>query len=226
MPRTRIQTQTREAAILDAARQRFAHYGIGKVTMDEVAADVGLKKASLYYYFRTKEDLFRSVIEREEQSYLSALGEFNARDLRPEEKLRLFGARRLELFGSLLNLAQFKAESWSALVPALKPLFMKVEAEELRFVTGLLREGIARKEFRVRDPKQTAALILHVLQGLRMRVVKNAQTSAAAAENYRGLSIEINHLFDLLMRGIIAPADHHPSSSHGTHDRHPERPKR
>ena len=45
----------KQAVILDAARKRFAYYGFSKVTMDEIAADIGMGKASLYYYFPTKE---------------------------------------------------------------------------------------------------------------------------------------------------------------------------
>ena len=209
MAGTRSTTRTRESAILDAAQQRFAHYGIGKVTMDEVAADVGLKKASLYYYVRTKEDLFRAVIEREEQGYLAALQDIIARDLSPEDKLRQFGAQRLELFGTLLNLAQFKAESWTAMIPAFKPLLLKVEGEEHKFVTGLLREGVERKEFQVRDPKRTATLLLHLLQGLRMRLMKNSPTPAAVAENYRELAQEVDQVFDLILWGILPRTSHH-----------------
>jgi TetR/AcrR family transcriptional repressor of mexJK operon len=56
----------KENIILDAARKRFAHYGFSKVTMDEIASDVEMGKASLYYYFPTKEDLFRAVILQEQ----------------------------------------------------------------------------------------------------------------------------------------------------------------
>ena len=41
----------KEKEILEAARSRFAHYGYSKVTMEEIALDVEMGKASLYYYF-------------------------------------------------------------------------------------------------------------------------------------------------------------------------------
>ncbi len=56
---------SKEKIIIEAARNRFAHYGFSKVTMEEIALDVDMGKASLYYYFPTKEDLFRSVISQE-----------------------------------------------------------------------------------------------------------------------------------------------------------------
>ncbi len=43
-----------EALILESAQRQFAHYGFSKVTMDEIAQEVGMGKASLYYYFPDK----------------------------------------------------------------------------------------------------------------------------------------------------------------------------
>ena len=55
----------KEFLIIEAARKRFAHYGFTKVTMDEIASDVEMGKASLYYYFPTKEELFNSFLVQE-----------------------------------------------------------------------------------------------------------------------------------------------------------------
>jgi len=49
----------KHAIILDAAQKRFARFGVGKVTMEEISADLGMSKAALYYYFKTKEEIFR-----------------------------------------------------------------------------------------------------------------------------------------------------------------------
>ena len=57
--------------ILSAARRRFAHYGFSKVTMDEIAGDVEMGKASLYYYFPTKEDLFKAVVIQEQNEFVN-----------------------------------------------------------------------------------------------------------------------------------------------------------
>ena len=59
----------KHAAILDAPHKRFARYGLTKVTMDEIAADLGISKAALYYYFPAKEDLYRNVVASEQQDF-------------------------------------------------------------------------------------------------------------------------------------------------------------
>ena len=64
-------SKEREKPIIEAARKRFAHYGFSKVTMEEIAADAEMGKASLYYYFPTKEELFSALSFRPIQNAAS-----------------------------------------------------------------------------------------------------------------------------------------------------------
>ncbi|RKZ70931.1 MAG: hypothetical protein DRQ48_05135 [Gammaproteobacteria bacterium] len=55
--------------IVEAAHNRFRHYGYGKTTMAEIAADIGMSAANLYRYFKNKQDIIaecanRSMCER------------------------------------------------------------------------------------------------------------------------------------------------------------------
>jgi TetR/AcrR family transcriptional regulator len=202
MPATRTLTSERETAILDAAQRRFGRFGISKVTMEEIAADVGLGKASLYYYFPTKHDVFRAVLEREEKEYLVALRAIVKQGTNPTEKLKRFAAQRLELFGTLLNLAQFKTDSWTAMRPAFQRLFQAMEQEEHRALTAILKAGIECGDFAIASPGSVATLLLHLLHGLRLRVIQNSQTPSESALNYAELGREVETLVDLLLVGI------------------------
>lgn len=50
--------------ILDAAESVFARNGFGGATMAAIAEAAGVPKANLHYYFRTKEQLYRAVLDR------------------------------------------------------------------------------------------------------------------------------------------------------------------
>ena len=50
------------AKILDAARDRMHHYGFKKTTIDEIAADAGVGKGTVYLYFDSKEDLALAIL--------------------------------------------------------------------------------------------------------------------------------------------------------------------
>ena len=60
--RTRLPRAEREQQALAAARARFAEHGYAAVTMDDVAADVGVTKPLLYTYFGNKDGLFLACL--------------------------------------------------------------------------------------------------------------------------------------------------------------------
>ena len=60
--RTEIRQQN-ETLILQAAEKVFAEAGFGGATMQLIADMAGLPKANLHYYFPTKEDLYRRVVQ-------------------------------------------------------------------------------------------------------------------------------------------------------------------
>jgi TetR/AcrR family transcriptional regulator len=55
--------QQNESLILQAAEKVFAEAGFGGATMQLIADLAGLPKANLHYYFATKEDLYRKVVQ-------------------------------------------------------------------------------------------------------------------------------------------------------------------
>ena len=198
------QAQAKEHIILAAARKRFAYYGFSKVTMDEIASDVGLGKASLYYYFPTKDDVLRGVLEREQKLFVDAIAGILEGDVSASEKLRRFARRRLELFSELFNLAAFKNDQWTLLHPKLRPLFQAVEEEERGFLVRILREGSRTGAWKAGRPERTADLLLHVFHGMRLRVVKRSETASDPAEMFAELVHEVDALLDLLLAGLAA----------------------
>ena len=52
----------RKEEIVDTAIRRFKHYGFGKTTMNEIAEDLRITKANLYYYYQDKTALIKDVI--------------------------------------------------------------------------------------------------------------------------------------------------------------------
>ena len=64
--------QQNETVILQAAEKVFAEAGFGGATMQLIADLAGLPKANLHYYFATKEDLYRHVVQNIFEIWLHA----------------------------------------------------------------------------------------------------------------------------------------------------------
>lgn len=65
--------QTRRE-IITAAQELFQKYGIDKTTMDDIAEAVGKGKSSLYYYYKSKEEVFYAVVNKEKDEIMHSIG--------------------------------------------------------------------------------------------------------------------------------------------------------
>ena len=63
--------QANEARILQAAERVFAGAGYAGATMAMIAELAGLPKANLHYYFGSKQDLYRTVLDRTLREWLA-----------------------------------------------------------------------------------------------------------------------------------------------------------
>ena len=59
-----VEADKKSELILEGAIKRFAHFGINKTSMAEIAEDLSLSKPALYYYYPDKQSLILAVAER------------------------------------------------------------------------------------------------------------------------------------------------------------------
>ncbi|GGH06132.1 TetR/AcrR family transcriptional regulator [Mucilaginibacter phyllosphaerae] len=67
------QQDLKREKIIEASYQRFLHYGYSKTTMNEIAGDLSMSKALLYYYFPDKSELYMAVMRKLANDYLKQL---------------------------------------------------------------------------------------------------------------------------------------------------------
>src|SRR5690606_32504729 len=75
--RTRIQREKREL-ILEAALEVFSQHGSRGSTIDQIAEAAGMSKPNLLYYFKSKEAIFVTLIDRLMEAWLAPLREMDA----------------------------------------------------------------------------------------------------------------------------------------------------
>lgn len=75
---TAVRTDTR-SRILDAGFASVARFGLSRFTMEDVAREAGVSRQTLYRYFDSKDALVVAAVYREEEAFLRAVREANAR---------------------------------------------------------------------------------------------------------------------------------------------------
>ena len=88
IPLTEEEQARRRQEIFDASVHMFAEKGFAETSMREIAAAAGIGKATLYDYFRTKDEILLSFFEREVYGIADQAAEIVRQDLPAAEKLR------------------------------------------------------------------------------------------------------------------------------------------
>ena len=79
-----------EKKILEAAKKVFEKHGFEGARMQEIADETGISKASLHYYFRSKEKLFDHIFEETMAEFLALVSTWEEDSEPWDEKLRRF----------------------------------------------------------------------------------------------------------------------------------------
>jgi AcrR family transcriptional regulator len=78
----------RKTQILKAAAKRFARHGLNKTTLNEIARDLRIGKATLYHYFPSKEELFYQTQEYDVSLFLEDIRKILGNNQKPlKEKI-------------------------------------------------------------------------------------------------------------------------------------------
>ena len=163
------QNQEREARkqrILKGALEVFKTSGLEGATMDQIAQNSGFGKATLYYYFKSKEDVFSAILEDGWENIWASLEPIIADEGSPRNSF-------IKLLMKIAEIAQERPGLFEFLFNA--PKTIKLDNQPWKeyqhrlygVIQGLLEDGVKEGEF----PKINPELMFKALGGLFMGLV-------------------------------------------------------
>jgi len=142
-PLTRIQQEKREV-ILEAALDVFSANGFRGSTIDQVADAAGMSKPNLLYYFRSKEEIHATLMERLLHTWLAPLREFDDGD-DPVTEIRGYIRRKLEMARDFPRESRLFANEILQGAPRIMPLLegelKQLVDEKARIIEKWMRAG-------------------------------------------------------------------------------------
>ncbi|HEY0101113.1 MAG TPA: TetR/AcrR family transcriptional regulator [Pyrinomonadaceae bacterium] len=154
-------------AILDVTDQLLARYGYRKMTMDDIAQEVGIGKGTIYLHFASKEEVTLSHVDRIVERLKERLWAIARTDADVAIRLRLMlVARVLFRFDSVQHYTQSLNDLLAALRPKLLARRARYFEEEARVFAEVLEEGAQAGIFNVEDTLTTAFTLLHATNAL------------------------------------------------------------
>ena len=158
--------QKKRDLILDKATEVIARYGLHKTTLEDIASSSGLKKASVYYYFESKEEIFAEVVRRECRSYLQKVREPVANANTAGEKFEAFIKTRYKHLLDLIVLHKVSKDIAKDLLPMAEEARAEFLDEELSIFGEIIALGAQSGEFEIDDVKLTARTLLTGMRGM------------------------------------------------------------
>lgn len=158
---------TTRDAILLATDRLLARYGYKKMTIDDLANEVGIGKGSVYLHFSSKEEIALSHIDGIVEKLKSNLRAIAAKPLAVDIRLReMLLERVLYRFDSVQHYSQSLNELLAVLRPKLLERRKRYFREEARIFSEIIAEGQRSKLFAKSDPDDTAITFLSATNAL------------------------------------------------------------
>lgn len=161
-------SEERRAQIIQAALACFIRKGYNNTTMDDIVAGSGLSKGSLYWYFKSKDELFTKAI----LSVLASVGQdtFTALEqcATPSDKLRAIAQIAANLGKELEGFFGLILEFWASSSNREKAsqAWLDALAQYKDLVVEIVEEGVREGEFKPVDAEQLVWAMLAAYDGL------------------------------------------------------------
>lgn len=166
--RPRRASGDRAAGILMVALDLFARRDFTSVTVRDIAKACGINIALIYYYFGSKEELFRASIEHAIKQAIGGYRRLRTKQTDPIQALEAWFDINVELFDTLRKMAKvtidynFSAKS----VESIDRMIEKLYEDERQLLAENFRDGVSRGLFRAIDPEAMARFVSTHLDGM------------------------------------------------------------
>lgn len=158
--------------IFQAAIDTFSEKGFDKATMDDIAARANVAKGTIYYHFKSKEDLFIFLVEEGMELLQEAVLSKVQDTMSGREKLEVLIREQLTFFGEYRDFCIIMLrESWGG--EARQKDFRKMLRNYSRLIEEFIKQGVEEQQFQCDNPETAAWSVfgsaaitsLHVLLG-------------------------------------------------------------
>ncbi|HEY0244285.1 MAG TPA: TetR/AcrR family transcriptional regulator [Mucilaginibacter sp.] len=199
---TPIKEDDIQAQILQAAKHLFQVYGFRKVTIDDIAKAIGKARSSLYYYYKTKEEILDAVIAAEIRELLAAIVAAVNQAQGAELQIKAFFITKLQVISKKRTFfnsldAGMDAQEMSSYNKTRISIHQHIIQREGALLNQIISDGISKEELKPLNKTEKEDLIfvlLSCLHGIKREMV--------IKDDFSGISSSVNILTRSVIHGL------------------------
>jgi len=190
-----VKDEVREQ-LVQAARLVFARYGYKKTALDDIAREAHKGKSTIYYHFKSKDEIFKAVIDAESEIRTIAIEEKISQLNDPKQKLKTYISSRMLTLKMVVNYYEAIKNDLLDNLSFVNSFRTDHFEAEIHQVQNMLLEGIEKGVFTIQNPELTAKTIVTILQGFEVPLIlKNLSDEE--------IQKAIDEMLNILFFGII-----------------------
>lgn len=182
-------------SILTTANKMFARYGLKKTSIDDIARKARVAKGTIYNYFGSKDEVYLGVLRREAKEIVKNIRTEVDQAKSPQDKLIVFGHAKLRHMREAINLLNLEKEGMEKFLPEAKAIREEYLEQEVEVIESILKEGLRKGVFQIRNVALTAKAICYALLGFELNWLIH--------ESGEKVDDHLNQLADILFYGIM-----------------------
>ena len=168
MARPRSKEDVRRDEIVDAALRLILKLGYNNVTLADIAAQVGVSKGLISYYFPKKEDVFLAVLQKIVDRLTADFDGFYTADATAPEKLTMIFSN---LFGNEKRARRYYTVVIDYMAQAIRTRQVQEYTQVIYtsyrdYMERIVEDGIRKGEFRPVDVPRAVSMVLGMMEGL------------------------------------------------------------
>jgi len=190
--------ETIKEHIIKVATSIFSKFGFKKTTIDDIAQSLGKGKSSIYYYFKSKEEIYQEVIHTE-MNILT--GEIRRKvidtDDHPKDKLRNYVLTRMRYLQELVNFNEALRNDYLKNFAFVEKIRERYDEQEHQMISHILQEGVDKDVFTLKDQDFAAMAFVTAMKGLEVALfIKNEYS-------FDELKERLDEMLRILFYGLV-----------------------
>ena len=198
------QQDVKKEKILEAAHHRFLHFGYSKTTMNEIAGDLSMSKALLYYYFPDKSQLYVAVMRKVADNYLKSLADRINTFANLKEAFIFQIDTQHDFIVTNYNFFDYFRLNEQNLPEMIWEIVSKVHESEAELLVSAITTEVERGQIKpVANPNEIVEVLLDALHGVRAKSLSHKKTMFPNKEHLDEIRAKRLLLADIFIKGLM-----------------------
>ncbi|MEQ8713429.1 MAG: TetR/AcrR family transcriptional regulator [Cyclobacteriaceae bacterium] len=192
----------KKAEILAAARELFNRQGYPKTSVDDISQAVGMRKSSLYYYFKNKEQIFLDAFKEEWRSNLNRFVTEASKQRDPTQRILSYIRASLKHYDDTVIKHNIPVKVLVETRNLFRISMNEVNQDRIKFYKSCINEGIEKGLYKPCDSDRVAHTLMTVKFSIQFDYFNQFLHSTPDKSDFQHIKEEILFAVGLMLDGL------------------------